>query len=264
MRAPAVSDRIRGLVEMTDEAAAADLFMSLCRASPALRDWLWEDFARNPELREAFGARLRRRNGTVRRFADLSNEAGPWREEVRRLQSTFPRRLYGGLTWPELEKLIATYRAGRADLRAFLLAHELSNAGRTAGASPRLTLAAVDFLTAACANPRLLRQLERSLEIARLHANRTHRRAALGYSDWWKLHVLFFVLRHPRPAYRLRDLRIHLAQLGLNPSVKDIQRFCARHGIRRDMRAGRPKKFADAGLASASPRRPFTGRNGRR
>lgn len=241
MRAPAADERIRRLVEATDEAAAADLFVSLCRASPALRDWLWEDFARDPAVRQAFAARLRRRHGTVRRFADLSNEAGPWQEEVRRLQATFPRRLYGGLTWPELEKLIATYRAGRADLGAFLLAQELGSGGQRAIASPRLTRAAVDFITAACADPRLLRQLERSFELARNHANRASRRAVLGYSDWWKLHVLFFVLRHPRPAYRIRDLRTHLAELGLRPTVKDLQRFCVRHGLKRDMRAGRPR-----------------------
>jgi hypothetical protein len=241
MRTPAVDDRVRRLVEATDEAAAADLFVSLCRASPALRDWLWEDFARNPEVRRAFAARLRRRHGMVRRFADLSDEARPWQEEVRRLQATFPRRLYGGLTWPELEKLIATYRAGRGDLGAFLLAHELGSAGQSTIASPRLTRAAVDFISAACADPRLLRQLERAFELARNHANRASRRAALGYSDWWKLHVLFFVLRHPRPAYRIRDLRTHLAALGLNPTVKDLQRFCARHGLKRDMRAGRPR-----------------------
>ena len=72
--------------------------------------------------------------------------------------------------------------------------------------------------------------------------NPSKRRAVVGYADWWKLHALFYMLRHPRPTYRTRDLRAHLASLGLQISTKDIRRFCARHAICRDMRAGRPRK----------------------
>src|SRR5438105_15068444 len=120
MRTPGPQDRVRRLVETTDEGAAAELFLLLCRASPALRHWLWEDFARDSKIREAFRARSRR-SGGVRRFAELSDEGNAWREELRQLQAKIPRGLYGGLTWPQLEKLIAAYRAGRTDLGAFLL-----------------------------------------------------------------------------------------------------------------------------------------------
>jgi hypothetical protein len=45
----------------------------------------------------------------------------------------------------------------------------------------------------------------------------------------------------PREAYRTREVRAHLATLGLRISSLDFRRFCKRHGIRRDERAGRPR-----------------------
>jgi hypothetical protein len=49
------------------------------------------------------------------------------------------------------------------------------------------------------------------------------------------------MLRHPREAYRTREVRIQLETLGLRISSLDFRRFCKRHGIRRDERAGRPR-----------------------
>jgi hypothetical protein len=66
-------------------------------------------------------------------------------------------------------------------------------------------------------------------------------RAAFGYADWWKLHALVYMLRHPREAYRTREVRAHLDTLSLRISSLDFRRFCKRHGIRRDERAGRPR-----------------------
>lgn len=48
-------------------------------------------------------------------------------------------------------------------------------------------------------------------------------------------------LRHPRKSYRTRELRAHLSALGLEVGTKDIRRFCTRHNILRDIRAGRPR-----------------------
>ena len=63
--------------------------------------------------------------------ADDRNRAGSaWREELRHVKARIPRGVYGGLTWSQLEKLIATYRAGRTDLGAFLLAQEWQRALR--------------------------------------------------------------------------------------------------------------------------------------
>jgi hypothetical protein len=42
--------------------------------------------------------------------------------------------------------------------------------------------------------------------------------------------------RHLRPSYRTRDLRRHLAFLGLNVDSRELRRVCTGHGISRDMR----------------------------
>lgn len=234
-------DRVRRLVAASDEAATLDLFVGLCRSSAALRHWLWEDFGRDADTRETAWRQVAQRRAAPQRFIELTDAGAAWREELRRVKARMPRGVYGGLTWSQLEELIATYRAGRTDLGAFLLAQELQRAASDKERSARLTRAAVEFLQAAWTSPRLLRQLERAIELTRAHEDRAQRRTSLGYSDWWKFQTLVYFLRHPRPAYRIRDLRAHLATLGLEVSVKDLQRFCSRHGIKRDMRAGRPK-----------------------
>jgi hypothetical protein len=54
------------------------------------------------------------------------------------------------------------------------------------------------------------------------------------------LNALLYILRHPAPHYRTRELQAHLAGLGLKVAARDIRRFCANAGIKRDVRAGRP------------------------
>jgi hypothetical protein len=72
----------------------------------------------------------------------------------------------------------------------------------------------------------------------------------LGHADWWKLQACHYILRNPRPAYRTREVRTHLAKLGIAITSLDFRRFTKRHGIRRDERAGRPRgrKFTLADL----------------
>ena len=67
------------------------------------------------------------------------------------------------------------------------------------------------------------------------------RRAVLGHPDWWKLNVLLYILRHPATAYPARELQAHLGRMGIKVTSRDIRRFCAHCGIRRDARAGRPR-----------------------
>lgn len=54
-------------------------------------------------------------------------------------------------------------------------------------------------------------------------------------------------------SYRTRDVHAYLAKCGLQISSLDFRRFCTRHGIRRDMRAGRPRKLTSV-PAVMSPR----------
>ena len=151
-------------------------------------------------------------------------------------------RLYGGLTWDELEKLVRRYEAGSVDAAVSLLVRDWRKAGASAASSPRLLRAAGQFLDAVirCGEKRLLTQLTTAVAI-QANAKPTSLRTVLGYSDWWKLHALLFMLRHPRESYRTRDVRGHLARLGLSITSLDFRRLCNRHRIRRDERAGRPR-----------------------
>lgn len=241
-----LTSHLRQLAAETDESATVALFVQLCRQSPALRHWLWEDFARDAAARDQFARRLRPSAEPAARFAELTGEFDAWRAEQRRLQARISRKLYGGLTWQELAKLINHYRAGRADLGLFVLAQDWLGAGASAAQSPRLMRRAAEFLDLVLreGNFRALEKLASATQLVRDYQIPAKRRAAVGYSDWWKLQALFYMLRHPRPSYRTRDLRAHLAQQGLKIGTKDIRRFCTRHLISRDMRAGRPRTRA--------------------
>lgn len=237
---------LRRIADHTDETATVALLVTLCRQSPELRHWLWEDFARNATVRARFakliaGAELPRVGG----FRDLTPDARARREEARQLREQIPARRYGGLTWHEVATLVRHYQAGTVDLGVFLLTHAWQTAGR---ATPALMWAGIEFLelTVPTGRRRPLKHLNKALAFLASYRATPLRRAAFGYADWWKLHALFYILRHPRDSYRTRDLRAHLAGLGLDIEAKDIRRFCTRHGIRRDMRAGRPRTRAPA------------------
>lgn len=252
--APGAKSFLRQLAHETDESATVALFVQLCRHSPALRHWLWEDFARDAATREQFASRLRRGAEPVARFAELTGEFDAWREERRQLQAKIPQAIYGGLTWQELEKLINHYRAGRTDLGLFILAQDWISGGASAVKSPRLMRRAAEYLDPILRAGKLnrLEQLAAAVRLVQDFQQPAKRRSAMGYTDWWKLQTLFFILRHPRPSYRTRDLRAHLARQGLRVGTKDIRRFCTRHGIRRDMRAGRPRLTPDPDGAPAT------------
>ena len=243
-RAPQPDALFRQLAHATPESATVAQFLALYRHSPELRHWLREDFARDARLRARFHARaLREPAPAITRIAELAGDAAAWNEERRHLKARVPARLYGGLTCNEIERLILRHRAGGIDGGAFLLAQEWRQAGASAASSPMLARAAVTLVDAAlrAGEFRLLRHLAQATRLPTSFQDKPKRRAALGFADWWKLQALLFILRHPRPAYRTRDLRAHLASHGLAVGTKDIRRFCTRHGLARDMRAGRPR-----------------------
>src|SRR3712207_934230 len=99
-------DLFRRLAAETVESATVSLFLDLCRGSPELRHWLWEDFARDPVKRERFAAVLRRGPRKCTRFADINGESDAWHEETRLLRAMLPRRPYGGLTFVEIRELL--------------------------------------------------------------------------------------------------------------------------------------------------------------
>jgi hypothetical protein len=72
--------------------------------------------------------------------------------------------------------------------------------------------AAFDSRPADTGETRQLAELGNAVELLS-GLNPRRLRTAFGYADWWKLHALVYMLRHPREAYRTRDVRTHLAAL---------------------------------------------------
>lgn len=226
------------------------LLARTCRQFPDLRTWLLEDFQQDPVTRANFVALVERgdlkgeeiSNG----FAELAGELDGWREEKRRLKAQLPAKAnnpFGGLSWGEMEALVRRYEARSLGLDVFLLARDWRKAGEAAKASPKLLQVGADLLDSAIrsGDKRLLVELGNAVELLDgLDPRRL--RTAVGYTAWWKLHAAVYMLRHPRDAYRTREVRAHLATLGIKISSLDFRRFCKRHGIRRDERAGRPRK----------------------
>jgi len=235
---------LRRLAENTDETATVALLVALCRQSPELKHWLWEDFGRDAKVRAKFAKLVATPDAKFAGgFRDLTPDARARREEARRLREQIPARRYGGLTWNGVTTLVRHYQAGTVDLGVFLLAHDWQTAGKS---TPALMWAGIELLelTVPTGRRRPLKHLNKALAFLKKYETPAQRRSSFGYADWWKLHALFYILRHPCDSYRTRDLRGHLAEIGLEISAKDIRRFCTRHGIRRDMRAGRPRTRA--------------------
>ena len=151
-------------------------------------------------------------------------------------------RPFGGLTWDEIESLVRRFEARTLRLDVFLLVRDWRKAGESAKASPRLLRVSADLLDAAIrsGDARLFTELSRAVALLS-NLEKGSLRTAFGYADWWKLHALVYMMRHPREAYRTREVRAHLETLRLQISSLDFRRFCKRHGIRRDERAGRPR-----------------------
>lgn len=225
----------------SDDDAAFRLFARLCRASPALREWLWEEFARKPKTRAKVAAALAKESSEADAAAFASDNR-PLRIEASALRQQMPARIYGGLTWSEVEALVRHYQAGKIDLGTFLLVNEWRHETGAGFEAPRLTLASAGWFgqVVRAGETRLLRHVGKTLRFLASLEKAPKRRGLFGHTDWWKLNVLFYMLRHPRESYRTRDFRSYLADLGIEVGTKDIRRFCTRHGIGRDTRAGRP------------------------
>jgi hypothetical protein len=233
-----------------------------CREWPELRQWLCEDFVRDADLRSRFGEIVDGPPDTAAGgcgLADLAKEASAWRQEKARLLQTTVAdtpRLYGGRTWQEMEQIVYRYEGGVTDLGVHVLTRYWRKMGARAKFAPELQRAGVELLDGVIrfGESHLLTTLSRALKLLRPRS-RLELRSLLGHADWWKLQACIYILQNPRPAYRTRDVRAHLAKQGIAISSLDFRRFTKRHGIRRDERAGRPRgrKFTKADLMKALP-----------
>lgn len=228
----------------SNETASLALFIWLCRQCPDLRLWLSGDFASSAVVRKEFECAIDDPAAPLpRHFIELSGESRSWREEQRRLRANIPTHPFGGLSRRQVEILIRQYQAGNIDLGTFLLTHDWRESGEK---SPALAWAGLAFLDSLLPsrNWRVHSHLAKTFTFLRQYGKKAKRRASFSPSDWWKARLLLYLMRHPQESYRTRELRAHLKTLGIEVSTKDIRRFCTRHSIRRDERAGRPRTVA--------------------
>lgn len=234
-----------------DDSAKAAVFLQLCREWPALRKWLWGDFAVHDQVRKRFAKILDEDSepGVDRHWlAEFSGEAEPWRNERALLLEQLHAKVirsYGGLSYGEIIKLIQQYEAGALDLGTFLLVRDWVDSKGTAKKSIRLMRSAAEFVDAVILGQKhLLSHVGKSMRLLEDYQNKTKRRTLLGPARRWKLNILVYILRNPQPSYQSRELRAYLRSIGLAVDREEIRKFCIIHKIRRDILAGRPRRKA--------------------
>jgi hypothetical protein len=242
---PAIIDRV---MERRDAAFLRGL-VETCREWPELRKWLCEDFVTMEKVRKNFQALVDRpkaaAKSSVESLADLSEESLVWLEEKGRVKaatSPFGAAIFGGRTWQEMEQLILRYAGGLTEIGVLLFVQHWRKTGKKSRFAPELLQAGAELMDAIILSGenRLLANLVRTIQQTS-YRNGNSLRATIGHSDWWKLQAVVYIMRNPQPSYRTREVRAFLAKMGIAISSLDFRRFCKRHHIRRDMRAGRPR-----------------------
>lgn len=248
-----LAERVTELLSEDDRAASTALFIELCRHSASLRTWLCTEFVQSADTRRAF-VRLVNEQAPIedssRLLAELSGESKAYQKKKALLRNAVADKVsekdYGGLDRREIERLIGYYQAGRSDLGAFLLAHAWRRQAQQGGDSARVLRASSLYFEEVLGRgrPEQLRALSKAIRFFDSRQVGQIGRADYGYHDWWKICLLLYLLNHPKPCYRTGEFRKHLSEHRLTVGAKDIRAFCKKHGIRRDERAGRPRRPA--------------------
>jgi hypothetical protein len=245
---PERADELAALLHelsLHDDASELRHFVEVCRCSLRVRTWLFGRFAQEPATQQKFRTFLR----------DPSIPPdGLWSPVLEKEVASRPAAAavvgeFGGMSESAIWALIKLFQAGQIDVMTFLLVRvwlQLAAANRSA--PPALWRATLDHwaVIVGDAEGRLVRDLANA--IAFFH----ERPAGLAggvdaeSADSWKVHVLLYILDHPRPFYRVGDLfdqlpaKFRQIRRNGNPWVerREIRIFCEKHGIRRDQRAG--------------------------
>jgi hypothetical protein len=239
---PAVGELLRELA-LPDDAADLRALADLCRRSLRVRAWLFGRFAREPATQAAFRLFLAR-PGPL--------HPPPWRCPSVPVTGAASGGPHGGLSEMEILALIKGYQAGSLDVMAFVLIRLWR---RFLGSGRRevpfaLRAATVRFWTALASDRtgQLARDLADVLQFFRERSGRVIGEGDFGHACTWKIHLLVYLLDHPRAYYRLGELHESLPAKYRHVDRRELRDFCQRHGIRRDPRAGRP-----AGAISRPP-----------
>jgi hypothetical protein len=247
---PDQADELAALLHelrLHDDASELRHFAELCRGSLRIRTWLFGRFAKEPETQAKFRAFLR--------DPDILPD-GLWSPVLEREVASRPPPVpatdgpFGGLSEPAVWALIKQYQAGRINILTFLLVRvwrQLQAAGRTP--PPALWRATLDHWAALVADGGGRRLNDLKLAVGFFDDRPGEPPDCAGVeSDSWKIHLLLQILDHPQPCYRVSELYASLPEKfrrmrhNGNPFVdlREVRRFCEKHGIRRDQRAGRP------------------------
>jgi DNA mismatch endonuclease (patch repair protein) len=91
---------LRQLTLVSDISATIVTLIQLCRESPELCHWLWEDFGKNATVRSKFAGIVK---GTslpqIHNFVELTEDGASWRAIISDIRKITPLDNYGGLTW---------------------------------------------------------------------------------------------------------------------------------------------------------------------
>lgn len=229
-------------LRLSDDAAELRHLIELCQRSRRTRTWLFSRFAVEPQSREKFRALLDGRPTPLDGLwspdlqAEVISVAG-------RDQAADKR--HGGLSSAEIWALIKGCQGGKSDPAAFILAQGLLRTISETGTMPvALWLPTLRYWTELVSDPSgtLMGELARALRLQ--HSQTTTTAADAVYP--WKVHVLIYILQHPKPAYRVGELFDNLPEkfrrirANGNHFVerREIRKFCEESGIARDKAAG--------------------------
>jgi hypothetical protein len=229
---------------LSDDAAELRHLVELCRHSLRIRAWLFGRFANDPATQSAFRALLSDPSGTA------AHES-VWSPVLQRQVLSKPGQpgeqpgRFGGLTEARILALIKRYQAGRIDGTVFFFVRcwlRFLASGRTAVpvALWRPTLQQWAAIMSD-GTGRLAHHVASAVKFFHERSDRTIGEADFGYTHSWKIHLLLFILEHPRTCYRVSELRDQLPEKFRGVDRKSIREFCQAHGIQRDVRAGPPR-----------------------
>jgi hypothetical protein len=231
---PAVSELLRELA-LPDDVADLRAMADLCRRSLRVRAWLFGRFAREPAAQASFRLFL---------TDPGSLHPPPWRCPLAHAIRSASGGSHGGLSEMEILALIKGYQAGSLDVLAFVLVRlwrRFLGSGRKE--VPFALQAATARYWAALASDRtgrMARHLADVLQFFRERSGRAIGEADFGHACTWKIHLLVYLLDHPRPRYKLGELHESLPAKYRHVDRRELRDFCQCHGICRDKRAGRP------------------------
>lgn len=246
---PEKSDELAALLHelsLHDDASELRHFAEVCRRSPRVRTWLFSRFANERETRAKF-----------RNFLNdpTASPEGLWSPLLEREVVSQPPQVpstdgpYGGLSEAAVWALIQLYQAGRINVLTFLLVRVWRQlAAENRPPPPALWRATLEHWAALIGegDGHLLRDLRLAVTFFQERPD-DFTGGSDSDQDSWKVHLLLHILDHPQPCYRVGDLyaalpeKFRRSRRNGNPFVvlREIRRFCEKHGIRRDQRAGR-------------------------